>query len=181
MDYDKIKQGFTMLLDGLGVEASSPHFAKTAERAAETWYQELCIGLKPPNFHFTTFENTDHDDSIVMLQNIPVRSLCAHHLLPFIGEATVAYIPDTKLCGLSKLSRTVNYYSRKPQVQEKLTQEILDNLSQELKPKGVGVIIRATHMCMQLRGVNHDGIMTTYCLGGIFKDGEIRKEFLGNA
>ncbi len=178
MDYEKIKEGFEKLLEGLGVDQTSDHFCQTAERTAKAWSQELCLGLEPENFCFTTFENQDHDDSMVMLQNIPVHSLCAHHLLPFTGEATVAYIPSKKLCGLSKLSRIVNYYSRKPQVQEKLTQEILKRLESELAPQGVGVLIRATHMCMSLRGVQHNGQMTTYSLGGVFKQNRLREEFL---
>ena len=116
-----------------------------------------------------------------MLQNIPVNSLCAHHLLPFTGEATVAYIPSKKLCGLSKLSRTVNYYSRKPQVQEKLNQEIIDRLEEELDPLGVGVLIRATHMCMGLRGVNHGGVMTTYRVKGLLGEQGLRQDFLERA
>ena len=178
MDYEKIKEGFEKLLEGLGIDQTSTHFRNTAERAAKTWHQELCIGLEQEKFLFTTFENIDHDDSIVMLQSIPVHSLCAHHLLPFTGEATIAYIPSKKLCGLSKLSRTVNYYSRKPQVQEKLTQEILNRLEAELEPQGIGVLIRATHMCMSLRGVNHNGTMTTYRLCGVFNQERFREEFL---
>ena len=111
-------------------------------------------------------------------------SMCAHHLLPFIGEATVAYIPDERLCGISKLSRIVNHFARRPQVQEVLTNDITNYICDSLCPLGAGVIIKATHMCMAMRGVRHEGVMTTSSLKGLFlSDGTVRAEFtaLANA
>ena len=119
---------------------------------------------------------------MVVLQHIPVKSVCAHHLLPFVGQATVAYIPDQYICGLSKLARVVDYFSRRPQVQEQLTHDIAQFLRLQLEPQGVGVIIKASHLCMQMRGVNHDGTMTTSSLKGSFiKEGPVRAEFMALA
>ena len=103
-------------------------------------------------------------------------------MLPFVGEATVAYIPNKLICGLSKLARVVDFFARRPQVQEKLTHDIAHFLRKQLDPQGVGVIIKACHMCMQMRGVNHDGIMTTSSLRGSFiKEGSVRAEFMSLA
>lgn len=183
MDYNKIRNGVQQILEGLGVDLDSPHFVDTPDRVARAWTDELCIGLEQQSFKLTTFpRNTDDFPNMVVLQHIPVKSLCAHHLLPFIGEATVAYIPNKRLCGLSKLSRVVNFFSRKPQVQEELTSEVAQFLKKELEPQGVGVIIKASHTCMELRGVNHSGIMTTSSLLGCFlKDGTVRAEFMALA
>lgn len=169
-----------MILEGLGLDKTDAHFEGTPARCAKAWAKELCVGLDEENFNLTTFPRDQKDKpSMIILQHIPVKSVCAHHLLPFFGEAAVAYIPDANLCGLSKLSRVVNYFSRKPQVQEHLTSEIAQYLMDVLKPTGVGVIIKANHTCMQMRGVNHSGIMTTSNLQGSFmKDATVRAEFM---
>ena len=119
---------------------------------------------------------------MVVLQHIPVKSVCSHHLLPFVGEAAVAYIPDERLCGISKLSRIVDYFSRRPQMQEELTSDIVNFLFEQLSPQGAGVIIKATHMCMVMRGVGHDGVMTTSSLKGSFlSKATVRAEFMALA
>ncbi|MBF0278209.1 MAG: GTP cyclohydrolase I FolE [SAR324 cluster bacterium] len=183
MDHNKVKEGFSMVLEGLGVDRNDPHFKDSPERIAKAWTEELCVGMKTETFNVTTFPMTKDDQpGMIILQHIPVKSLCAHHLLPFIGEATVAYIPNELLCGLSKLSRIVDFFARKPQVQEHLTSDIASYLKKTLKPQGVGVIIKASHMCMEMRGVNHNGLMTTSALSGIFlKDGTSRAEFMALA
>ena len=183
MDQDKIEAGIQMLLEGLGVDLESKHFENTPKRTAKAWSNELCAGLGEKKFSLTTFPvSNDYESSMVVLQHIPVRSICAHHLLPFIGEATVAYIPNSTLCGLSKLSRIVDYFARRPQVQEELTNDIASYLCNQLEPHGAGVIIKATHMCMAMRGVSHDGVMTTSSLKGIFmKNGTVRAEFMALA
>ncbi len=182
MDYQKVKQGFSLVLEGLGIDPNDPHFLETSERTARAWTNELCVGLIKENFTLTTFplDSGDHPGMIV-LQHIPVRSLCAHHLLPFTGEATVAYIPNEKLCGLSKLSRVVNFFARKPQVQEHLTSDVAVYLQEKLEPQGVGVIVKAKHMCMELRGVEHSGLMTTSSLLGTFLEVPVRSEFMALA
>ena len=168
-----------MLLEGLGIDINDDHFKNTPLRVARAWSEELCSGLGEKQFKLTTFPVAkNYEPSMVVLQHIPVRSVCAHHLMPFYGEATVAYIPDQRLCGLSKLSRIVDYFARRPQVQEDLTSDIASFLCQKLTPLGAGVLIKATHMCMAMRGVSHAGIMTTSSLKGLFQsDGIVRAEF----
>ena len=183
MDKDKVRQGIQLLLEGLGVDLENTHFKKTAERTANAWVDEICSGLGEKKFSLTTFPTgKNYEPSMVVLQHIPVRSVCAHHLLPFFGEATVAYIPDERLCGISKLSRIVDYFARRPQVQEELTSEITNFLCENLSPQGAGVIVKATHLCMAMRGVSHDGVMTTSSLKGTFlSEGTVRAEFMALA
>ena len=183
MDKNKVLLGMQMLLEGLGVDMKNKHFEKTPERAAKSWMEEICSGLGDKKFRLTTFPiGENYEPSMVVLQHIPVKSVCAHHLLPFIGEATVAYIPKEMLCGLSKLSRIVNYFARRPQVQEELTSDIANFLCENLDPQGVGVIIKATHLCMAMRGVSHDGVMTTSTLKGSFlNESNVRAEFMALA
>ena len=183
LDKSKVFQGMQMLLEGLGVDMNNEHFKKTPERAAKSWVEEICSGLGEKKFRLTTFPaGENYELSMVVLQHIPVKSVCAHHLLPFIGEATVAYIPDGMLCGISKLSRIVDYFARRPQVQEELTSDIANFLCENLNPQGVGVIIKATHLCMAMRGVSHDGVMTTSSLKGSFHtESNVRAEFMALA
>ena len=183
MDKDKLRQSVQMLLEGLGVDLEHHHFQNTPERVANAWIDELCSGLGEKKFSLTTFPvSANSEPSMVVLQHIPVRSICSHHLLPFFGEATVAYIPDEMLCGVSKLSRIVDYFSRRPQVQEELTSDIANFLCEQLSPQGAGVIVKATHMCMEMRGVSHDGVMTTSSLKGSFlSEATVRAEFMALA
>lgn len=135
--------------------------------------------LSPPEFNFTVFDAEGMDEMIVQT-NIPFHSLCEHHLAPFYGVGHIAYIPDGKIVGLSKLARTLETYSRRLQNQERITMQIADRLMEELKPKGVAVVLSAQHMCMSMRGVKkHDTYTTTSRLVGIFKNDEkARNEFL---
>ena len=183
MDKDKLRQSVQMLLESLGVDLENHHFRKTPERVANAWIEELCSGLSEKKFSITTFPvSVDYEASMVVLQHVPVRSVCSHHLLPFVGEATVAYIPGERLCGVSKLSRIVDYFSRRPQVQEELTSDIANFLCEQLSPQGAGVIVKATHMCMAMRGVSHDGVMTTSSLKGSFlSEATVRAEFMALA
>ncbi len=140
MDKDKVRQSIQLLLEGLGVDLDNTHYRKTPDRAANAWVEELCSGLGEKKFSLTTFPiGNNYEPSMVILQHIPVKSVCAHHLLPFYGEATVAYIPGERLCGLSKLSRIVDYFARRPQVQEELTSDITNFLCEQLSPQGAGV------------------------------------------
>ena len=183
MDYDKIEQGFRLVLSGLGLNLDDPHLRDSPERVAHAWVDELCTGLREPDFRMRVFPVQEgYEPSMIVLQDIPVKSICAHHLLPFVGNATVAYIPDQFLSGLSKLSRVVDHFSRKPQVQENLTSEIARFLDVNLKPRGIGVIVKATHLCMEMRGVKHSSVMTTSTLLGSFlHDPTVRAEFMALA
>ncbi len=184
LDEGKLARGFELILEGLGIDwTADPHFRETPERAAKAWYHELFSGLTGEVPTITTFPDRD-ESQLVILQGIPVKSVCAHHLLPFFGTASVGYISGTKrLLGLSKLSRIVDYCARRPHVQEGLTNNIADYLMPLVCPPkssgGCGVVIKATHLCMAMRGVKHDGLMVTSALRGSIKDEpETRAEFL---
>jgi GTP cyclohydrolase I len=178
-DFNLVVNGFQLVLNGLGVKPGA-HTEGTALRAAKAWWNELCSGLTQDPPKITTFPAKG--SNMVVLRSIPIRSMCAHHLLPFIGEAVVAYIPgDGKILGLSKLSRIADYWARRPQVQEELTDQIADAVAALVtkgKKGGVGVLIRANHACMELRGVHHKGDMLTSALRGAFLKSEVRDEFL---
>jgi GTP cyclohydrolase I len=135
--------------------------------------------LKPQEFNFTTFDAEGTDEMIVQT-NIPFYSLCEHHIAPFFGYANVAYIPDNKIVGLSKLARAVDLYANKFQNQERITTQIADRLMKELSPKGVAVSLKAQHLCMCMRGVKkHDTwTITTKLLGNFKSNPEVKQEFL---
>lgn len=187
-----VRDGFARILLGLYGDGwqDDPHLSDTPKRAARAWYGELFKGITTEGGpDVTTFE-ADEDSGLIISRGIPVRSLCSHHLLPFIGEATVGYIPGRdEILGLSKLSRITDHFSRRPQVQERLTNQIADYLwglvgaerpgDSRAKKGGAGVVIRARHMCMELRGVEHEGEMVTSSLRGVLKDtGKARAEFM---
>jgi GTP cyclohydrolase I len=183
MDLEKLEAGFRQVLEGLGVDLSHPQLRDTPRRTAEAWFEEICAGLREPDFSLEVIPVEEgYQMGMVALNRIPVKSICAHHLLPFNGEATVAYLPKASICGLSKLSRVVNHFARRPQLQEHLTAEIAQFLQSQLDPQGVGVIVQASHSCMELRGVNHPGVMTTTTMLGAFRtDAAVRGEFLALA
>lgn len=135
--------------------------------------------LSPPEFNFTTFDAEGMDQMIVQT-NIPFYSLCEHHLAPFFGVGHIAYIPDQKIVGLSKLARTLDTYSRRFQNQERITMQVGKRLVKELEPKGVAVVLEAQHLCMSMRGVKkHDtNTKTSYVWGGFKEDLNCRNEFL---
>jgi GTP cyclohydrolase I len=166
------------LLTALGAGASD-HLHETPRRVAGA-YAEL---LTPVAFNATTFPNDGGYDELVLVRDIPFQSLCAHHLLPFHGRAQVAYLPGERIIGLSKLGRVVDLFARDLQVQERLTVQIADWLEEKLRPRGVGVIIEAEHLCMSLRGVQKPGALTvTSALRGTLKhDPRTRQEFLSLA
>jgi len=164
---------FASILDLLGY-SDTPHTKETPQRAAKAWL-ELTRG---EDFKPTAFTNMDIDQMVVC-QDIPFYSLCAHHMLPFFGQAHVAYIPKDKLLGLSKLARTVESMSRGLSVQEELTKDVMDFLIEVLDPKGVAVVLKGTHLCMTMRGVEKPGATTTSAMHGVFLDPtkEARSEF----
>jgi GTP cyclohydrolase I len=135
--------------------------------------------LSPKDFNFTTFTNEETDEMIVQ-KNIPFYSLCEHHIAPFFGTGCIAYIPDGKIVGLSKLARTLDLYANRLQNQERITTQIAERLMNELNPKGVAVSLNAQHLCMCMRGVKkHDTFTTTTKLLGVFKTNDAaRNEFL---
>src|SRR5215207_6870213 len=136
--------------------------------------------LSPRDFELTTFPNDEKYDELVVVKDIPVQSLCEHHLLPFTGTAQIGYLPGERILGLSKFARVVELFARRPQVQERLTQQVADWLDAQLTPKGVGVVIEAEHSCMTLRGVRATGATTrTSALTGALRTNPAtRAEFL---
>ena len=133
----------------------------------------------PPKFNFTVFENEGKGD-IVIVKNIPFYSLCEHHLAPFFGTASIGYIPDKKIVGLSKIPRALDSICRQPQNQERITKDLANLLNEKLSPIGVAVVLKARHMCMEMRGVQKSGCETiTSSMTGVFKDDfNARQEFL---
>ncbi len=173
MDKRKIEKAVRMILEAAGEDPKRKDIADTPRRVAEM-YEEILSGqrMDPSKTLDVVFEK-EHDE-IVLLRDIPLYSICEHHLLPFIGKAHVAYIPkDNRVTGLSKLARVVDIYSRRLQVQERLTTDIVEIIMKKLKPKGAMVIIEAEHLCMSMRGVKKPGIMTiTSAVRGIFRTSE---------
>ena len=167
------------LLVALGRDPSSEHLRDTPRRVALA-YEEL---LTPQPFVATTFPNDEGYDGLVLERDIPFSSLCEHHMLPFVGVAHVGYLPADRIVGLSKLARLVEHLARGLQVQERLTVQIGDWLSEHLAPKGVGVVLEAEHMCMSLRGARAAGARTvTSSLHGLLRDdARSRGEFLALA
>lgn len=130
------------------------------------------------DFNFTMFDNPDYDEMIV-LKDIEFSSICSHHLLPFHGHGSIGYIPDKKICGISKLARALDKFAHRPQTQEKLTQDLGDFLEEKLKPKGLMIVLEAQHDCMRIRGVKKkESNMVTSVVRGVFKKNEVRQEFL---
>lgn len=160
---------------------TDPNMADTPRRVAKAFVEDLYQGCYNPAPKITAFENVDHYTGIVFQGNIEVNSTCSHHALPFVGKAHVAYIPSKngKVIGLSKLNRIVEYFARRPQVQENLCQQIANYLNLVCEGnKGVAVVIEANHMCACVRGVRHDSTMMTSKLSGAFMDDQAtRHEF----
>lgn len=164
------------LLTALGIDLDSESLRETPGRMARA-YAEL---LTPRPFRLTTFPNDEGYDELVLARAIPIRSVCEHHLLPFVGVAHVGYLPSERILGLSKLARVVELFARGLQVQERLTKQVADWLDAELAPRGVGVVIEAEHLCMTVRGVQASGstTVTSTLLGTLREDPRSRAEFL---
>ncbi len=159
MDQEKIKQGVRLILEGIGENPEREGLRETPERIARM-YEEIYGGLtEDPLIHLQKTFRVDNDE-MVMEKDITFYSTCEHHLLPFYGKAHIAYIPAGKVAGLSKLARTVEVFARRPQIQEKLTGQIADALTENLKSKGVMVMLEAEHMCMTMRGIKKPGSQT---------------------
>jgi GTP cyclohydrolase IA len=179
IDLERAQLAVADLLDALGVDRSAPGLTATPGRVARM-FSEL---LTPPAFEITTFPNDENYDQLIVVNEIPFCSLCEHHMLPFTGTAHVGYLPGARLIGLSKLARVVERHARRLQVQERLTTEIANWLTDNLRPKGVGVVLDAEHSCMAIRGVRATGARTvTSALTGVVRDDErTRTEFLAMA
>ncbi len=164
------------LLRALGQPIGSPGMSETPRRMVHAYAEMLTAG----SFDFTTFANAEGYDELVVVEDIPVRSMCEHHMLPFVGVAHVGYLPADRILGLSKFARLVEFYGHRAQTQERLTQQVAEHLERQLAPRGVGVVIEAEHTCMSLRGVRAAGTrtVTSALLGTLRTDPSSRAEFL---
>lgn len=172
-DEEKAVAAAADLLAALGVALDSEHRRGTPARLARA-LREM---LTPPSFDPTSFDNAQGYDELVVVDRIPFFSLCEHHVLPFIGDATIAYVPDQRIVGLSKLAWVVQLYARRLQTQEAMTQQIADWLVEQVQPRGVGVRLRAEHLCMGLRGARATGAVTsTSASRGVLIDDPARRE-----
>ena len=166
----------TDLLEALAVDLGNEHLADTPRRMADA----LLELLTPREFDLTTFPNDERYDELVLVEDIPVQSVCEHHILPFVGVAHIGYLPGDRILGLSKFARMVEFHARRPQTQERLTQDVARHLQDHLVPRGVGVVVEADHTCMSLRGARAGGTrtVTSALLGRLRDDPRSRAEFL---
>ncbi len=180
VDIERIEAAVTEILEALGEDPQRDGLLRTPSRVAKM-YAEVFAGLREdPEHHLEVQFEAGHDE-MVMVKDIPFYSMCEHHLLPFHGQAHVAYVPgeEGKITGLSKLARLVEAYARRPQVQERLTSQVADKLMQALDPRGALVVIEAEHLCMSMRGVQKPGSLTlTSAVRGLFLSDATRAEAL---
>ena len=169
VDHDRIEQAVREILSAVGEDPDREGLRDTPARVARM-YAELFAGLREdPRVHLQKFF-TEKYDEMVLVRDISFNSMCEHHLLPFMGRAHIGYVPDGKVIGLSKLARVVESVSQRPQVQERMTEEIADLLISELQVKGVAVVVEATHTCMTIRGIRKPGSeCVTSAMKGLFR------------
>ena len=182
-DRAKVEQGVRLVLEGIGEDPDRGGLRGTPSRVARM-YAEIAAGVgKDAAELVTVVEGADHDE-MIMVRDIPLFSLCEHHLIPFSGRAHVAYIPDRdqRITGLSKIARVVDLLAKRPQVQERLTTEIAEALERALHPRGVFVVLEAEHLCMTMRGVKKPGSVTvTSAVRGLFRnDARTRQEAMSH-
>lgn len=179
MDLKKIEKGVRLILEAIGEDPERAGLKDTPRRVAKM-YEEIFAGLKTPSEEILAYIEGESHDEMVLLKDIPFYSICEHHLLPFIGKAHVAYIPSGgKIVGLSELVKSVEILAKRPQVQERLTTQLVDLIMDRLKPKGAMVIIDAEHLCMSMRGVKKPGSRTvTSAVRGLFRTKQSTREEL---
>lgn len=176
MDREKIKQGVRLLIEGIGEDPCREGLLETPDRIARM-YEEIFGGLKQDAKGPLSRTFAASDNGMVLEKDIAFYSTCEHHFMPFYGKAHVAYIPDGRVVGLSKLARTVEVFARRPQLQEQLTAQIADALMEHLKPRGAMVMIEAEHMCMTMRGIKKPGSKTvTFVSRGMFEEDERQQD-----
>jgi GTP cyclohydrolase I len=175
-----IENHFKAIMHTLGLDLSDDSLQNTPHRVAKMYVKEIFSGLHPDNHpKMSAFENKFQYGEMIIERDIEVHSTCEHHFLPIVGKAHIAYISSGKIIGLSKLNRIVSYYSKRPQIQERLTRQIVADLQQALETDDVACIVDARHMCVILRGVQDTGSsMLTMEFGGKFQDPQVKREFL---
>ena len=179
VDHKKVEQAIRLLLEGIGEDPDREGLAETPDRIARM-YEEICGGMNEDAAEHLKKTFTAENNEMVVEKDITFYSMCEHHLMPFYGKAHIAYIPNGKVTGLSKLARTVDVYARRPQIQGRLTVQIADALERVLAPKGSMVMLEAEHTCMTMRGIKKPGSKTvTTVTRGEFKENmELQKQFL---
>ncbi len=178
MDKEKIKEGVRLILDGIGEDINREGLLETPDRIARM-YEELAAGYTDDAAEHLRKRFRVENNDMVIEKDIHFYSFCEHHMLPFYGTAAIAYIPDGEVVGLSKIARTVEVYAKRFQLQERLTAQIADVFMEELKPRGVMVLIEAEHMCMTMRGIKKPGTKTvTVVTRGVFdEDDKLQEKF----
>lgn len=177
-EYTPVDAARFLLEETTGADFDFPHLKRTPERFVQLLRE---MTTQEEDFNFTTFDNAEHIDEMVVIQDIPFYSLCAHHVVPFSGIVHIAYIPDNYIAGLSKFARAVKFWSKGLWVQEELTVTIADYLEEKLTPLGVAVVVKANHLCIEMRGVQTPGTLTTTsAMRGYFgeHDRTAKQEFL---
>lgn len=178
MNQQKIQDGVRLILEGIGEDLNREGLRETPERIARM-YEEICGGMSEDAGTHLQKTFSVSDSGMVMEKDIVFYSMCEHHMLPFYGKAHIAYIPDGKVVGLSKLARTVEVFAKRLQIQEQMTAQIADAIMEHLSPKGVMVVIEAEHMCMTMRGVRKPGTqtVTVACRGCFETDMALQNRF----
>jgi GTP cyclohydrolase I len=167
------------LLEELGLDLSDPNLRETDQRVARMYLEMFHGLLEGSEPDVKSFPNDEGYSAMVMEKEIPFYSMCAHHLVPFYGHAHIAYIPREHIIGLSKLARIVEFYAKRPQIQERMTEQVVTFLQEKLDPLGVMVVVEARHLCVEMRGVKKPGAVTvTSAIRGTFYRKEVREEFL---
>ena len=170
VDQTKVKEAVRLLLEGIGEDVNREGLRETPERIARM-YEQIFAGMEEDAAAHLSKTFAVASNEIVMVKDITFYSICEHHLMPFYGRAHIAYLPDGKVVGLSKLARTVEVYARRPQIQEQMTIQIVEAVMEHLKPQGVMVLLEAEHMCMTMRGVEKPGSRTvTMASRGCFQE-----------
>jgi GTP cyclohydrolase I len=182
-DDEKIEQGVRLILEGIGEDPGRGGLRETPARVARM-YREVFAGIgQDASQLVTVVEGADHDE-MIMVRDIPIYSMCEHHLIPFSGKAHVAYIPNKQqqITGLSKIARVVDLLAKRPQVQERLTTQIAEALDEALSPRGIFVVIECEHLCMTMRGIKKPGSVTvTSAVRGLFRtDARTRQEAMSH-
>jgi len=177
---DEVQTHFISILKILGFDMNlDQNLNETPKRIAKMYVRELLKGCYEPSPKITFFVNTKQINSMIVLGPIRVNSLCSHHFVPFVGEAYIGYIPNKLITGISKLARIVDWFTKRPQIQEELTEQISEFIDEKLQPVGCGVYIKAQHGCMQIRGIQEPNAwMITTSLKGCFLDISTKEEFL---
>jgi GTP cyclohydrolase IA len=179
MDIKKIEKGVRLIIEGIGEDPERPGIRETPSRVARM-YEEIFSGLETPTEEILKHIEGESHDEMILLKDIPFYSVCEHHLLPFIGKAHVAYIPgEGKIAGIGELAKALEILAKRPQVQERLTTQLVEMIMKKLKPRGAMVIIDAEHLCLSMRGMKKPGSRTvTSAVRGLFRTKESTRQEL---